>query len=260
MSGKIYRLREFIDPQDNHSLVVDSSAGLEMGPLPGLEQYPEAVTGILPFIDGLVSSPGQARRLPQRNRGDAALLVRGDWSNALRGPDFVLPQETVHHLPILTPQDALDLGASALVLNFFLGHEEEIEAGSLRRTVQSALEGARLGMPLIVDVQPVGPRVVHFNKAVELGVSYAIEGGADGVAVPWPGEDSFRTIRHMAGDLPVWVKANRIENADELSPHVLDLGGTGLWLGEWVFAQPDPGESLRRLQAKLHQQPVKEAE
>lgn len=256
MSGETYRLREFIDPLDAHSLIVDSSAGLELGSLPGLEHYPEDVTGLLPFMDGIVTSPGQARRLPQRNRGDAALLVRGDWSNARRGPGFVLPHETVHHLPILTPQEALDLGASALVLYFFLGHEEEIEAGSLRRTVQSALDGARLGLPLIVDVQPIGPRVVHFNKAVELGVSYAIEGGADGVAVPWPGEDSFRTIRHMTGDLPVWVKPTGRETADDLLDKILDLGGTGLWLGEWLFALPR--EFLQTLSARLHMQPSKE--
>ena len=41
MQSKMYRLREFIDPRDEHSLIVDASAGLSLGPLPGLEKFSE---------------------------------------------------------------------------------------------------------------------------------------------------------------------------------------------------------------------------
>ena len=253
MNSKLYRLREFINPVDHHSLIVDSSAGLSLGSLPGLEHFSEAVGPVLPLLDGIVTSPGQARRLFQRTRQDAALLVRGDWTNALRGSDFVLPPEIIHHIPLLAPQDALDLGASALVLFFLLGYEEEIEAGSLRRTVQSALDGNQFGLPLIVDVQPTGSRVVQYKKAVELGLSYALEGGADGVAVPWPGRDSYKTIITMAEDLSVWVKPSTLEDVEEVLTQVLELSGTGLWLGDSVFAQPDPVNVLTMLGRKLHQ-------
>jgi len=36
MDGKLYRLREFIRPEDGHSLIVDASGGLALGVLPGL--------------------------------------------------------------------------------------------------------------------------------------------------------------------------------------------------------------------------------
>lgn len=255
MSSKSYRLREFINPADHHSLIVGTSAGLMLGSLPGLEHFSDAVTSILPLVDGVICSPGQARKLSGRTRQDAALLVRADWTNALRGADFVLPPEIISHIPLLTPQDALDLGASALVLYFLLGNTEEIEAGCLRRTVQTALDGAQIGMPLIVDVQPVGPRVVLYKKAVELGVSYALEGGADGVAVPWPGKDSFETIMTMAAEIPIWVKPSTLEGAEAELSQAMELGGTGLWLGEEVFAQPEPGNSLTAFSAQMHQSP-----
>ena len=166
-----------------------------LGALPGLEHFEEAVRSLLPLLDGIVTSPGQARKLGSRTRQDAALLIRADWTNALRGQDFVLPPETIQYVPLLGPTDALDLGANALVMHFILGHEEEIETRCLQRVVNLALEGLNLGMPLLVDVQPIGPRVVLMNKAIELGVSYALEGGADGVIVPWPGTQSFKTIQ-----------------------------------------------------------------
>ena len=75
MESKTYRLKEFIKPDDGHSLVVDASAGLSLGPLPGLEQFADAVEPLLPLVDGLIASPGQAKSLTGRTREDAALLV-----------------------------------------------------------------------------------------------------------------------------------------------------------------------------------------
>jgi len=252
MESKTYRLKEFIHPADRRSLIVDASAGLSLGPLPGLEQFAPAVEGVLPLVDGLVASPGQAGKLSGRTRQDAALLVRADWTNALRDKKFVLPPETISHIPLLTPMDALDLGASALVIYFLLGFEEQIEAGCLRSTVQLALEGTKVGMPLIVDVQAIGPRVVLKSKAIELGVSYALEGGADGVAVPWPDRESFKTILAMAAGLPVWIKPTKLEDLEAELGDALQMGGTGLWLDQQIFAAQDINELLNIIGAQIH--------
>jgi DhnA family fructose-bisphosphate aldolase class Ia len=210
------------------------------------------VTPVIPLVDGIVTSPGQVRVFYDRTRKDAAVLLRADWTNALRGPDFVLPPETIQSISLLDPQDALDLGASALVLDFLLGYEEEIEAACLRTTVQYALAGSQIGMPLLVDVQPFGPRVVLMNKAIELGVSYALEVGADGIAVPWPGRESFETIITMAAEVPVWVKVSSVDESEEVLPLALELGATGFWLGEGVFAQADPAGLLETWRQRIH--------
>lgn len=252
MNNKQYRMRELLNPADGRSLVVDTSNGLVLGPLPGLEQFGNAINPLLPLLDGVVTSPGYARNLGVHTRQDAALLVRADWTNALRGDDFMLPLETTEYLPLLEVEDALDLGANALVMHFILGHEESIEAKCLKRAVNLSLDGLSLGMPLIVDVQPIGPRVVLMNKAVELGVSYAIESGADGIAVPWPGAQSFETIQAMCNGLPVWIKPGSLEtNAPELA-EALTLGAAGFWLNERIFAFGDPVATLQTLQNLVH--------
>jgi len=46
-TSKTYRLREFVRPTDGRSLVVDASAGLSLGPLPGLERFEAAVRPVL---------------------------------------------------------------------------------------------------------------------------------------------------------------------------------------------------------------------
>lgn len=251
MNSKMYRLREFFNLAYGGSLIVDTSAGLSLGPLPGLEHFSAAVVPVLSLVDGLITSPGQASKLAGHTRQETALLVRADWTNALRGPDFVLPPETTSHIPLLAPQEALDLGASALVVYFLLGHDERIEAGCLRTTVQLAIMGSQVAMPLVVDVQPIGPRVVLRDKAIELGVSYALEGGADGVAVPWPGRASFETIRTMAAERPVWIKPKTLEDARAELTEALEVGAAGLWLDAEVFAQPDPAAILQTFATQM---------
>lgn len=255
MESKSYRLREFVVPTSSlgaRSLVVDASAGLILGALTGLENFTEAIAPILPLADGVVVSPGQARHLTQRTKAEAALLVRADWTNALRGPDFVLPPETIKHLTLLDPSDALDLGASALVAYFLLGFEEQVEADCLKTTVHLALQGSQAGLPLIVDVQPKGSRVVLPNKAIELGTSYAIEGGADGVVVPWPGTDSLRTIVKMAADLPVWIKPSTLDGAVSELEEALSLGATGCWLDERLFTLKDSAAAVKSFRNVLY--------
>jgi DhnA family fructose-bisphosphate aldolase class Ia len=141
-----------------------------------------------------------------------------------------------------------------MVIHFLLGHEEQIEADCLRTTVQFALRGSQIGLPLLVDVQPIGPRVVLRSKAIELGVSYALESGADGVAVPWPGSESFETIITMAADVPVWFKPSTLDSISNELAEALELGGVGLWLDERIFAQPDSVKLLKTCSAQLHSQ------
>lgn len=252
MESKRYRLKEFIDPKDGRSLVVDTSAGLSFGALPGLERFSEAIAPILPYADGIVTSPGQARRISNRTRQEAALIVRANWTNALRGQDFVLPPESTEYLPLISSQEGLDLGASALVIDFLLGFTEEIDAQCVELTVQMGLAGTSLGMPLIVDVQPVGPRVVLRSKAIELGVSYALEGGADGVVIPWPGSESFANIHTMAMGAPLWVRPDSLEPQDKQLNQALESGASGLWLDERLFTAAEPVKLVGALRVRTH--------
>lgn len=252
MTSKSYRVKKFFNTDNNRSLIVDTSAGLSLGPLPGLEILKESVTPLLPLVDGIITSPGQSRLFVDRTHEDAALLVRADWTNALRMEDFVLPHETIHHITVLDPKHALDLGASAIVLYFLLGHEEIIEADCLKKSVQFAIQGSQTGLPLLLDLQPIGDRIVLRNKAIELGVSYALEAGADGIAIPWPGEESFELIIKMAAGMPVWLKLSDFHGDLATTSISLELGGSGIWLDEKIFGQTDMLDIVQSIAQIIH--------
>ncbi len=138
-----------------------------------------------------------------------------------------------------------------MVLSFLLGYEEQIEADCLRLTVQLALQGTQAGIPIISDIRPTGPRVVLPAKAIELGVSYALESGVDGIALPWPGPNSFETIRTMAAGVPLWIKPAGFPLPAEMDA-ALDMGATGLWLDEKLFSQPDPLSLAGEIFSRVH--------
>ena len=229
MDSLDYRIRKFLPLPESHAVVLDASAGLSLGALPGLDDFHAALQLLLPHLDGLVCSPGQLRRMGNRSREDGALLVRGDWTNTLRDKDFPLPPESATHISILKAEDALELGATAMVVSFLLGYEEAIEADCLKSTVQLALAGKELGLPLVVEVFPGGPRISLPGKAAELGASYALEGGADVIVVPYPGKESMHTIGAMLS-VPWLLKPGSVENSKGEWSEALDLGASGLWL------------------------------
>jgi DhnA family fructose-bisphosphate aldolase class Ia len=251
MNGIEYRLREFIHPVDGRSLVVDTSAGMALGALPGLEDYESTVRAALPAADGLVCSPGQLRRLQRRSMHEAGLLMRMDWTNTLRGEDFVISPTETKNARLFSAQDALDFGAVGMVISFLLGYEEEIEAQCMHSTVTLALEGKPLGMPLVVEVRPTGPRVSLYGKAVELGASYAQEGGADVIVIPDPGKASLDTIAALV-HLPWLMKVSPGKAPAELN-EVVSRGGAGIWLDHELFAQDSPAGTLSNLHQSLHQ-------
>ncbi len=50
MNSKQYRMSELLNPADGHSLVIDTSNGLVLGALPGLEHFEEAVQPVAAVI------------------------------------------------------------------------------------------------------------------------------------------------------------------------------------------------------------------
>jgi hypothetical protein len=57
----------------------------------------------------------------------------------------------------------------------------------------------------------------------------------------------------MAAGAPVWIKPSSLDSALAEMESALDLGATGAWLDERVFARPDLPGFLSDFAARLHQ-------
>ena len=89
------------------------------------------------------------------------------------------------------------------------------------------------------------------TKDVNAVVAGALEGGADVIVLPYPGQDSLKTISQFSS-VPWLVKPPKIDDARSVLSETLALGGSGLWLDQTVFTQSDPAGFLEGLLGAIH--------
>ena len=56
----------------------------------------------------------------------------------------------------------------------------------------------------------------------------------------------------MAAGTPVWIKPTDLPEASKELGEALDMGGTGLWLDQRLFASQDLAELLEEYRAQIH--------
>jgi len=252
--GKTIRISDFISAADGRALLVDMTLPGSVGATSGLEHAAEALQAINDIADGVIVNPGQAEHHAELlgGRRRASPLVRVDWSNVHRGPDYCLPASQFKHLFISDAEDALALGASAAVASLFLGFDDEAEARNIEGLSLLARDCYRLGLPLVVDVRPIGYKVGpgNFEESVKLGVSFMQELGADVLIIP---ECALATCATIGGwiAVPVLLRLADIPEAAR-AEEVLKAGLCGFVLGEEIFARQGYPRRVAQLADYLH--------
>jgi len=216
-------------------------------------------------VDGILLSPGQAMRLAPlfQGRNGPALIVRADWMNMPRlGTSNVanaVPQRLLTHQKVVTAQQALDLGASAITIYLFLGYNDRVETNGIEVCAQFVRERHRIGLPCIIEPLAYGGQVTGANvvEILTLGARIAVEIGADALKIPYTGDvESFQNLVAVAG-VPVLVlggaRSDNERDALELFAEGQEAGGSGCLMGRNVTKSPDPQNMVAQLCGIAHQ-------
>jgi class I fructose-bisphosphate aldolase len=216
-------------------------------------------------VDGILLSPGQAARLAPLFQGRAgpALILRADWMNMPRlGTSNVanaVPQRLLMHQKVVTAEQALDLGASAITIYLFLGYNDRVEATGIDVCARFVSECRQVGLPCIIEPLAYGGQVTGANivEILTLGARMAVELGADALKIPYTGDvESFRHLVDVAG-VPVLVlggaRSDNERDALELFAEGLEAGASGCLMGRNVTKSPDPTRMVEQLCGIAHQ-------
>lgn len=252
--GKSLRLAEFWR-EGQRSLLIDATLPAALGPLPGLEAPARLVESLAPLADGLILNPGLAERHAERFGGrlGAAPLVRLDWANIHRPADFALPPRNPQRVMLATPTDAVQIGACAAVVSLLLGYDEDFEAHNIQSISFASRECTRVSLPLLADVHLTGPKIdpARFDSALELGVSFMVEAGADGIFLPLPGPQALRLLLNYS-PVPLFIRlgtAAQLEEQGQALQDALEAGVAGLVVGSHALSRAD--EALAQARALL---------
>jgi len=216
-------------------------------------------------VDGILMSPGQAMRLAPLFQGRAgpALIVRADWMNMPRlgsaNVTNAVPQRALFHQKVLTAEQALSLGATAITIYLFLGYGDEVEARGIDSCARFAAECRKVGLPCIMEPLAVGGQVTGANivEVLTLGARICVEIGADALKIPYTGDvDSFANLCRVS-QVPVLVlggaRSDNERDALELFAEGLEAGCHGCLMGRNVTKSPDPEKIMRQLCQIAHE-------
>jgi DhnA family fructose-bisphosphate aldolase class Ia len=208
-TGQDLRMRDFI-AEDGRAIILDLTGGLSGVQFQSLEPVLQKL--IQNSVDGLVLSPGEARRHYQMfvSKPASALLMRCDWSNLEWNEQFIYPRQKFRHVSIGSTAEALRIGASAAIIDVYYGISDEENAEDLQALRTLAEEGYDLGLPVIAHVIPFGPRITaqNFDDVVILGTRICLELGATAVSVPFLAESKLKMCIQSSINSPIFLNSH----------------------------------------------------
>jgi fructose-bisphosphate aldolase/2-amino-3,7-dideoxy-D-threo-hept-6-ulosonate synthase len=259
--GKSIRASRIINKETKRSLIVPLDHGIFAGIIRGLDEplkvFRKVVEG---GADAVLMPPGAARVCRNGFLGRAApsLILRVDWTNFFRE---TLPAQTGSETLIASVEDAVRLGADAVITYFFVGYDkDEAEALNVNNAAKIARQCEIYGVPYIAEAMARGKRAAGHEyepEYVKLHVRMAAEVGADFVKTDYTGDpDTFREIVKGC-PAPILIaggpKTKTIRGALENAKGALEAGAVGLFFGRNVFQAEDPTAMVRALRLIVHE-------
>jgi DhnA family fructose-bisphosphate aldolase class Ia/Fe-S-cluster-containing hydrogenase component 2 len=210
-------------------------------------------------VDGILMSPGQALRLASlfQGRDGPALIVRADWMNMPRlGTSNVfnsVPQRLLVNEKIISAEQAISLGATAITIYLFLGYTDKVEAIGVDKCARFVNECRQVGLPCIIEPLAYGGQVTGANivEILTLGARMAVEMGADALKIPYTGDvDSFHNLIRVSNVPTLVLGGARSDNERdilELYAEANEAGASGCLMGRNVTKSPDPKALIEQL-------------
>jgi len=210
-------------------------------------------------VDGILLAPGQALRLAPlfKGRDGPALIVRADWMNMPRlGTSNVsnaVPQRLLLNEKVITAEQAMSLGATAITVYLFLGYSDKVETIGIDKCAMFVNECRQVGLPCIIEPLAYGGQVTGANivEILTLGARMAVEIGADALKIPYTGDvESFRNLIEVSGVPTLVLGGARSDNerdALELYAEAHEAGASGCLMGRNVTKSSDPKVMIEQL-------------
>jgi len=267
-SGKLIRLGRIVDPADGRGLIATVVYGLLNGPKPNehenLYNLGEMVKGLgQAGIDGILVSPGFLQIYsPYLVYGSApGVILCLEWNNMFRNQEHRLGFEEGRSTFIGTIEDALRLGADAILTYIFIGYEDpEIEAYYIRQNALLSRECEKLGMVRIIETMARGRRLqseeVRRKEYVKLHTRIASEIGCDIIKTEWPGDrDAFQEVVDCC-PVPIFLAGGPSTNEPidtlKLAEDAMRSGAKGLLFGRKILEAKDPYAITKALRNIVH--------
>lgn len=246
MSGKMIRLSR-IFRADGRAVVIALDHGQFKHEAKGLED----IEGIIGKVvdggaDGIILNPGPAMQFASIYAGRSALILRLTGASTEHNPNFD------YHRPIATVEQAVSLGADAVLVMGFIGGEGE--AHSLELLAKIASDCRRYGMPLIAEMLPVEADRFYDTEWVRCAARVGYELGADCIKAYFTGAPAYGSVIDSC-PVPILIAGGpKVDDPLTMVSDALALRAAGVAFGRNIFEAADPTREVENLVTLVHLQ------
>ncbi len=247
-AGKEIRINRIL-ARDGKTVIAALDHGIAgIVPLEGLQRPDSLIPSISEAgVDAIIVTPGLARSFPGLF-GKAGLIVRVDCGPTAHTGEWCETR------PALTVEDAVRLGADAVIAMGIVGAEGE--ADSLQALAALAADCDRWGVALVAEMLPGGFAAKEIAPAqIVSAARVGADLGADLIKVSYSGSvDSFRAVTSTCYR-PVVVLGGSKQRPDELVAMTRDAvkaGARGVAVGRNIWQSADPGGMTASLVEAVH--------
>lgn len=244
------RLKTFFPDGRGVILPIDHGTAI---PVEGMDDPGALIEACNPFVDGYVVNMGMAKAFGVQLEGKGVCLRTDVYKPAGEG------QTDFGSTLTYTAEDALELGADAIMNMFYLHHANE--AGLARDVAALVSQGLEAEMPLILESLPygIGRPEEYTPENIGFAVRMGAELGADVVKTAFPtggSVDDFKKIVD-ACFVPVIVLGGAAMGDDEallkMVSDAMEAGAVGIAVGRNVWQHANPAGIAKALAAVVHE-------
>lgn len=240
---------------DGRSLVVAMDHARTHGVIEGLEDPGVVIDAAVDAgADGVMTTFGVVKRYRDRLIGRVPTIVRLDGGPSLYREDWL---EYTEWDLLYSVEDALMLGADAVVLMIFVGAPVELQ--TYRIVSQVAVKCMRLNVPLVVEALPCPSARISDPKAADAMASaarLAFEHGADIVKTYYTG--SPESFQHVTDNCPIPVliaggpKMDTVEDTLHVVHGAVQAGASGVVFGRNIWQSGNTRGMIHALNRIIH--------
>jgi DhnA family fructose-bisphosphate aldolase class Ia len=246
-------LQKILKP-DGKALIVAMDHARDWGALPGIENPAETIEQVIEAgADGIMTTYGVVKNFGHLMFGRVGVLLRIDGYNSYLGEKWM---EYNQWQRLYNVEDAVSIGADAVVTNYFLGIPAE--ADSLLVMAETAVEADRLGVPLVVEALACkSPNIPdHLDaKYIKVAARIAAEHGADMVKCYYSGTPEYRQVVDESY-VPVMIaggpaKETKLE-ALQMVSEAIHVGVKGIFFGQNIWRSGNTAGMVKALADVIH--------
>ena len=237
------RLSRIFDRKSGHTVMLAFDHGYIMGPTAGLERLDLNIPPLALYADVLMATRGAFRTcIPPVFNKPIALRCTTDTS--------VLHEDLSYGKLGVDIEDAIRLNASCLVVQTFVGSDNEVN--SFKSLTDMVDAGQRYGIP-VMGVTAVGKEMERTQKYFLLATRILAELGANIIKTYYC--DGFEEVV-AACPVPIVIAGGKKvpeKEALEMAERAIDSGACGVDMGRNIFQSEDPVAMIQAVRAIVHE-------